>query len=440
MLNKLKSYYESNKEKIEYVISKLDIAILILYGLFVFEAFLRSTTFEINWHPYYHMSLKVILILLVFSKSMLKFVDNIPLYMLLGFCSVGFLLAYLQGNHGILLELILFTIAFVDVDFDKVITVFTIVLGVSLLIIVLGSQTNILNNLIYSHEQGTKKMAFGIHYTTNFASYILYLCFAWSFIRKSSISFIEISSMYALSYGIHLYCDAKTSTICLLGFSTLILLYKLILAFNPRCVKKCNFIYLSTTIIISLSTLVCAFASIFLSYIYTPDNNILHRLDTLLTNRLRLGNETFQNYNIAFFGQNIEMTGSGGFSFFWLNNTSLGKYGYNFIDSSYISILFRYGLFVFICVMVLFTLTSFVARKHNDYITLVIIAIIAVHSIMEHHLLDFNYNPFMFLLISSYYGKHNSKNKLNKSDITVSKKLLQDDLDVITTSNKEVQA
>lgn len=439
MLNKLKSYYEYNKEQIEYVISKLDIAILILYGLFVFEAFLRSTTFEINWHPYYHMSLKVILILLAFGKSLLKFIDNIPLYMLLGFCSVGFLLAYLQGNHGILLELILFTIAFVDIDYKNLITIFTAILSLSLLIIVTGSQVGILNNLVYTTYEGVTRISFGVHYPTNFASYILFLCLAWGFNRKQKISYIELFIMFTFAYTIHHFCAARTSSLCLTTFSCILFLYKIT---QNNSVKKLfsHLFYKILLYPIVFAVVLSSIISIGLSYAWTPNNNFLFKINQMISGRLLLSKEIFNNYDIKLLGQHIEMRGNGGYSLFWVYNESMDNPNYNFIDSSYLSILFRYGLFVFICVIALFTLTSFVARKHHDYITLIIIAIIAVHSIMEHHLLDFNYNPFMFLLISSYYGKHNSKNKLNKSDITTSKKLLQDDLDVITTSNKEVQA
>ena len=225
---------------------------------------------------------------------------------------------------------------------------------------------------------------------------------------------------------------------CLITFTTFIFIYKLYYFFqNKRYSTKTKKIKLTPFIVVCALPF-SAFFSVILSYLYSDNCNILIKIDNLLSNRLSIGNETFNNFSIKLFGQHIEMNGNGGFSIPWYNYEAVSKSGYNFIDSSYLSILFRYGLFVFICVMVLFTVTSFVARKHCDYIALIIIAIFAVHSIMEHHLLDFNYNPFMFLLISSYYGKHISKNKPNKSDITKSETLSQGDLD--TTIDKEVQA
>lgn len=400
MFDKLKFFYTTNKKRFELIIERLDFIIFILYGLFVFEAFLRSTTFEINWHPYYHISLKIILILLVLVKSLLKFMDNIPLYMLLGFCSMGFFLAYLQGNYGILLELILFTIAFVDIDFNKIITIFTLVIGVSLFIVVIGSQTGILNNIVYTTSEHITRISFGIHYPTNFASYILFICLAWGFNRKEKISFTGFFIMLGMSIYIYHYCNARTSTLCMLFFIVALFVYKLI--------KRGIFIKISSCIL-SYAIPVCALFSIFFAYFYSPNNKFLNKLNLYLSNRLNIGKSYFNTTNIHLFGQTIEMKGNGGFTLSGYNYFSNGNLGYNFIDSSYLSILFRYGLFVFVCVIVLFTFTSFVSKKHHDYVSLIIIAIIAIHSIMEHHMLDFNYNPFTFLLISSYYGRHCKK-------------------------------
>ncbi len=411
MISKLKSFYKENEILFAKIVAKLDIAILILYGLFIFEAFLRSTTFELNWHPYYHFSLKVILILLVLSKSLFKFMDDIPTYFILGFCSIGFLLAYLQGNHGILLELILFTIAIKDIDFNKLITIFLTTVSASLIIVTIASQIGILNNLIFTQLGKGTRISFGIHYPTNYASYILFICLAWGFVRKERISPWEIIFMYLLSYGMYHYCGARTSTLCLIVFACLLLIYKLRCSYLKRKelrhphkpVKAALPGWLSFLLGIVLP--VCTAFSLITAYKYTDSSAFLTKLNSLFSGRLQIGRQTFDKFNVKLWGHNIKLHGNGGCTLAWMDNASGNNPGYNFIDSSYLSILFRYGLFVFVCVIILFTITSFVARKRKDYVTMFIIAIIGVHCIMEHHMLDFNYNPFIFLLISSYYAK-----------------------------------
>ena len=137
------------------------------------------------------------------------------------------------------------------------------------------------------------------------------------------------------------------------------------------------------------------------------------KLNEWVSTRLSIGRETFNNFSVKPFGQHIDMVGNGGYTLSHFNYSSNNKV-YYFIDSSYLSTLIRYGLFVFVCVILVFTITSFMAAKRKDYVTLFIIAIIAVHSVIEHHMLDFNYNPFMFLWISSYYIKE----KCDGSDLS----------------------
>lgn len=423
MFSKIKNYYKTNATKLNSILVVLDYAILVLYGLFVFEAFLRTTTFTIDWHPYYHASLKVILILLVIGKSLIKCIDNIPLYMFLGVCALGFAMAYIKGNYGILLELILFTVALKDIDCRKLVTVFTTILGLSLATIMLASKLNVLNNIIYNTWYDgvlKQRISFGINYPTDFASYILFFCLAWTFLRKDKISYVEIALMYGLDYFIYRFCVARNSTICLFVFASLLLIIRIGRSvkrltkdkqFMPRWLS-CSFSFVIRGLA-SLSIPVCAALAIGFSYYYTPEKEYMVKLNEWVSTRLSIGRETFNSFSIKLFGQHIDLQGNGGYTLSWLNITSNGN-SYNFIDSSYLSTLIRYGLFVFVCVILVFTITSFMAAKRKDYVTLFIIAIIAVHSVIEHHMLDFNYNPFMFLWISSYYFKE----KCDGSDLS----------------------
>ena len=77
MLGRLKALHKKYIPEPEPIVKVLDNLALVLYALFIFEAFLRTTTFVIDWHPYYHLSLKVILILLVVAKSFLKVFNDL---------------------------------------------------------------------------------------------------------------------------------------------------------------------------------------------------------------------------------------------------------------------------------------------------------------------------------------------------------------------------
>ncbi|MBE5943285.1 MAG: hypothetical protein E7258_00025 [Lachnospiraceae bacterium] len=397
MFSKIKTIHSHIIPNPERIVKILDNFALVLYGLFIFEAFLRSTTMVIDWPTKYHFVLKVFLLLLVITKSFVKVFDDIASYVLLFLCALGYTVAYIQGYHGILLEIILFIVLFKDIDFKKVAIVFLGTIGTSLLIIMLSSQLGIVNNLTFISEGNSQRYSFGVNYPTDFSALVLYLCMVWAFIRREYISYIEICLFYGLAFFILFMCVARTSTICLVILATFLLIYKLIMAKKNEDTPTKK----STRVISLLMTFaipVCGAFSIFSSYLFKPDKVLFSKLDSIFSGRLSLGRTTFDHYDVKLFGQEIPLVGNGG------STLSRGKDAYNFIDSSYLNILFRYGAFVLICTVLLLFITSIVARQRKDYVSLFIIALIAVHCIMEHHLLDLQFDPFIFLLFSSYYG------------------------------------
>ncbi len=442
MLARLQALHKKYIPQPEPIVRVLDNLALVLYALFIFEAFLRTTTFVIDWHPYYHLSLKVILILLVVVKSFLKVFDDLWVYILLFICAIGYALTYLQGNHGILLEIILFTVLLKDIDFRKIAKVFFVVIGISLVCIFVASKRGMLTNLTYYSDRGPWRQSFGINYPTDFAAYILYLSLVWVFIRNVKISFVEIVLMGLLTRWTWINCSARASTICMVLLIVAALVCKMAhiicgsvegrrsnrvtLDEDTGCSKTavkrknsgvlyagwklikgiCNVV----TWLVTLAVPVCFGFSVLTAYKFDITNSIFNKLNILLSDRLRLGKMTFDTYDIKLFGQEIEMHGNGGTTLPWLNYATTGT-GYNFIDCSYLNIMFRYGLFVVICTVLLLWITSILAKKRKDYITLFIIAIVAVHSIIEHHMLDLHYNPFIFMLFSGYFSKAKDSRK-----------------------------
>ena len=72
------------------------------------------------------------------------------------------------------------------------------------------------------------------------------------------------------------------------------------------------------------------------------------KLNTLFSTRLSLGKEVFDRYDVQIWGQDIPMRGNGG-------STEVVA-DYFFIDSSYVNILMRLGLVVFILVMLIISI------------------------------------------------------------------------------------
>ena len=133
---------------------------------------------------------------------------------------------------------------------------------------------------------------------------------------------------------------------------------------------------------------------IVLSFFYKWDNNLLNKLDVFFTGRLKLANDAFKQYGIKMFGTAFEMIGRGG--------TTVERANYNFVDSSYCLILVRYGLALLILICVIHI---WISCKGKNKILISVMALIAIHSMIEHHYLELAFNPFILIAFADISEK-----------------------------------
>ncbi len=82
---------------------------------------------------------------------------------------------------------------------------------------------------------------------------------------------------------------------------------------------------------------------------------------------------------------------------------------YFFLDSSYIRLILIYGLIIFLMVILAMTLVSIKGYMANDYILCVIILVLSVTGMVEQHLIELVYNPFLIALMATIGSKQNEK-------------------------------
>ncbi|XME04001.1 hypothetical protein QYZ88_007430 [Lachnospiraceae bacterium C1.1] len=126
---------------------------------------------------------------------------------------------------------------------------------------------------------------------------------------------------------------------------------------------------ISNSFILILSTALPAMMAgimLFLMNQYKKGTSIGIKSDKLLDIRVSLGANALKEYGIKLFGTNFEMVGGGGGL---LSNRSK----YNFLDSSYINVLIRYGIVMFIILIVIWLVVMKKAIKINDRRVLMVI-------------------------------------------------------------------
>lgn len=360
---------------------------LIILSFFLLFYSLYTIQYPANWpQPAFHY-LRTVLFVYVFfkytfmNKECLTIHETILIFILL--CS--FLVSYQNTGYIELFDAVFLILGAKGLNYQSILKIYLLVKAMFIISVVLGSQLGILENLVYN-QHGRIRESFGFIYPTDFAAQVFFVIGAWAILRQMRLTGLELVGMVLLAVFLKWKCDARTSTICILCIVGGVIFVKLAERFgkqNSVCEKiqkalKIGFLSLPY-IFAGTMILACRF--------YNPDNRILAWMNKLTSQRLRLGRKTFDSYNMNLFGQYIEMAGNGG--------TTEKPADYTFIDCSYNNILMRFGLVVFIAVMLLITFIMF--KYYQSILVMGVLAVICLHSVMEHHLLEIHYN-FMLLL------------------------------------------
>lgn len=390
----------SKKSCNEEILNITENAILIIYALFITEDFLKATTFRICWPKHFHEILVIITIVLLITKFLLFTSYKIGDVFVISIFATVFLMAGMISEYVLLYEVLLFILIMKDVPFRKILQVYFITIIFLLVITIISSQVGVIDNLIYYAEDRGYRQSFGVCYPTDFSAFFVWLSFVWICLRERKLSYLELFMICIAGIGVWHYCGARLSMGILLLTAIVFFMIKVKQTDfkfkenrNQQSRNKIRLNRMNT--IVAFAIPICAVIVILLSYFYSKDSEWMLKLDFILNSRLSLGHMAFVQYDVSLFGQFIPLVGNGGSSAFWLRTN------YFFIDSSFLSILLCYGFFVFLCVLFIFTYSAFRAKNQNEYL-IWIIALIAVACIVEHHMMELRYDPFLLMLLAKH--------------------------------------
>ena len=175
------------------------------------------------------------------------------------------------------------------------------------------------------------------------------------------------------------------------------LLYKLL-----HNIKKLREIFYSKTfqktikiLCYSLPIILFVFVLV-LTFFYGNNNNLAITLDNLLSGRLRLNNEAFEKYPITLFGSNIKWQGWGGYGY--TVKEPLETYEYNFVDMSYIRIIFDYGIIATALIIIGYTIELLQNYNKKDYWSILVLCFVLIWAFVEPHIVKISTNFLVVLL------------------------------------------
>ena len=302
-------------------------------------------------------------------------------------------LVYVQTNRLNFLVYSMLLVLLVNVDMKVVLRNYVVVAGILVVGVFLLSLVGMVPNLQYNRA-GVIRNSFGFIYPTDFASHCFYLFLAISYLLKDK--FIWTRSLFGvlLSAFIIKYCDARLNALSIL-LATVIFIY-----FYYSNGKK-----LKIFALLPYSAVVFASVVTYFSYKFSWSNPFLVSINKLITGRLALGRNAFDTFGVHLFGtRNVQFIGSGG--------KTEAVIGYNYVDSSYVQMLFTYGIVPVILLIIIYVVASRKQYKEGQYLLVAILSLIAFNCMIEAFWFVPTYNIFMFLLFTT-----NTFSKKESNDI-----------------------
>ena len=291
-------------------------------------------------------------------------------------------LVYFQTNRLNFLVYSMLLVLLVNVDMKVVLRNYVVVAGILVVGVFLLSLVGMVPNLQYNRA-GVIRNSFGFIYPTDFASHCFYLFLAISYLLKDK--FIWTRSLFGvlLSAFIIKYCDARLNAMSIL-LAAVIFIY-----FYYSNGKK-----LKIFALLPYSAVVFASIITYLSYKFSWSNPFLVSVNKLITGRLALGRNAFDTFGVHLFGtRNVQFIGSGG--------KTESVIGYNYVDSSYVQMLFTYGIVPVVLLIIIYVVASRKQYKDGQYLLVAILSLIAFNCMIEAFWFVPTYNIFMFLLFTT---------------------------------------
>ena len=308
-------------------------------------------------------------------------------------------LVYFQTNRLNFLVYSMLLVLLVNVDMKVVLRNYVVVAGILVVGVFLLSLVGIVPNLQYNRA-GVIRNSFGFIYPTDFASHCFYLFLAISYLLKDK--FIWTRSLFGvlLSAFIIKYCDARLNALSIL-LATVIFIY-----FYYSNGKK-----LKIFALLPYSAVVFASTVTYLSYKFSWSNPFLVSVNKLITGRLALGRNAFDTFGVHLFGtRNVQFIGSGG--------KTESVIGYNYVDSSYVQMLFTYGIVPVVLLIIIYVVASRKQYKDGQYLLVAILSLIAFNCMIEAFWFVPTYNIFMFLLFTTNTFSEKESNDITKLNAT----------------------
>ncbi len=287
----------------------------------------------------------------------------------------------------------------IGTDAGKLLKTWAVIIGSVIFVTFFAASSGIIENYVFYYVRPmgfTIRGSLGVVYPTNCASWLLFLFMvvwiAWDKIPDLVMLFVSAIGLLFVFF----YTDSNTSTLCMVMFIVSVLM--------RRCEgfgKAGSFIGKAADICaIALTPLATVFMVV-ISFLYGQGKSIAILLNEKLDNRFMMGAKAIEEHGITPFGTYFKMKGFGA-------SSVVSSFNYNYLDSSYLNALIRYGYVMYLVFIILWIYVILRAIKSGNRKMVYVAIVIAMHSVMEHHFIHLIYNPLFLVGFAVMTGNGSS--------------------------------
>ena len=289
-----------------------------------------------------------------------------------------------------------------DVDVDVILKTYVFIAGSIVIGIFLLSIIGFLPNLQFAQVRSSGlviRNSFGFIYPTDFASHCFYLFIAWGYLLREKYIWLRVAVGVALSAFIIKFCDARLNSMSIL----IAVIIFLVMYYTKE--KKFKVYY-----ILPYSAAIFSSLMFYLSSHFSFSSPFFVKLNDFFSMRLFLGKNALDTYKLHLFGtNNVKFIGYGG--------TTESVLSYNYVDSSYIQMLFYYGIVPVVLLVLVYVLSSRRFYKEGKMLFLALLSLITINCMIEAFWIRPGYNIFMFTLFASLISIKEINDEENKMKV-----------------------
>lgn len=362
---------------------RVNISRLIFYISFIFIVFAKfiQQTVYIEKLDFLNITTRIIIVFacvfLIFKYIIDKHSTESIIYSTLILVVAG-LISYITSGWYVIMVLAILLVNMKNINIRKLIIIWIIEISILMLFIAISYKIGVIGEttISWDRDTGIERYTLGYNYTTFSSNYFFHLTIFYLYIKGNLIKYLELGVLALLNIYLYNFTNTKAAVI----YSVLAIILVILM-------KKFNFSK-GVSYINKFSMFVGGFVAGLLTYLYKYDSAIISEINVILSGRLYYGYKGIEEYGITLFGQRIT----------WITEVILdSELQYNYIDSSYLNIMFNYGIIMLLFVM----LGYYVLGKRNisnDIYYSILILIITLHSMFDPQLIEIMYNPSILLL------------------------------------------